>query len=74
MTNLVSRFEILELLDVEMSDADREELERAEQTLRSFLEWDFGGDLDEDNEGDVKDRLGEILQVVVPREETENDW
>jgi DNA mismatch repair protein MSH5 len=44
VTDLVSRFEIVELLDVEMSAEEAQELEQAEMVARRFLEWDLDAD------------------------------
>jgi DNA mismatch repair protein MSH5 len=46
------------LLDEEMPDSERHELEQAEQVCRAFLEWDLNADGEH-----VKSRLGQVLRT-----------
>jgi DNA mismatch repair protein MSH5 len=64
VTDLVSRFEIVELLDVEMTAEEAEELSEAEAVARRFLAWNLdGAGRDGAEEGAVARALGEIVGV-----------
>lgn len=58
-SELLSRHELGQLLDEDLTDAEKAELEEAEAVCRAFVAWD----LDEDVSG-VKDCLSDILGVV----------
>ncbi|KAF7314371.1 DNA mismatch repair protein 5 [Mycena kentingensis (nom. inval.)] len=57
VSQLLSAHELGKLLDEEMSEAERKDLENAEAVCRRFLEWDLEGD----GGGDVKGRLAAVL-------------
>ncbi|KAJ7212032.1 muts domain V-domain-containing protein [Mycena pura] len=54
---LLSTYELGKLLDEEMTEAERADLEDAEVVCRRFLQWDLEGD----GGGDVKGRLAAVL-------------
>jgi DNA mismatch repair protein MSH5 len=54
---LISTHELGRLLDEEMTDKEREDLEDAEAVCRKFLQWNLDGD----GGGNVKGRLAEVL-------------
>ncbi|KAJ7134704.1 DNA mismatch repair protein MutS [Mycena epipterygia] len=54
---LVSTHELGQLLDEEMTDKEREDLEDAEAVCRKFLQWNLEGD----GGGNVKARLADVL-------------
>jgi len=54
---LISTHELGQLLDEEMTDKEREDLEDAEAVCRKFLQWNLEGD----GGGNVKARLADVL-------------
>ncbi|KZT73910.1 hypothetical protein DAEQUDRAFT_702916 [Daedalea quercina L-15889] len=67
VSQLLATHELGQLLDEEMSDAERRDLEDAEEVCRRFLTWNLvrdgdGGDaLGADPRGDVRQMLAEVL-------------
>jgi len=62
VSHLLSIHEWGQLLDEEMSEEERADLEDAEEVCRRLLAWDFDGMESEDaGEDSVKVRLGQIL-------------
>ncbi|CAK5284093.1 unnamed protein product [Mycena citricolor] len=59
VSHLISTHELGQLLDEEMTDAEREDLADAEAVCRRFLEWKLEGD----GGGHVQARLGFVLGV-----------
>ncbi|KAI8986224.1 DNA mismatch repair protein MutS [Trametes punicea] len=57
---LLAKHEICQLLDEDMSDVERRELEEAEEVCRKFLAWDLSRDAREGNPP-VRDVLAEVL-------------
>ncbi|KAF9533174.1 DNA mismatch repair protein MutS [Crepidotus variabilis] len=66
ISKLVSSHELGKLLDEEMLDTERQELEEAESVCRRFLAWKIKQNDDEDlGTGEVKRKLAEILGFSV---------
>ncbi|KAJ6559109.1 DNA mismatch repair protein MutS [Mycena vulgaris] len=57
VSQLISTHELGRLLDEEMTDTERVDLEDAEAVCRKFLQWNLEGD----GGGNVKGRLAEVL-------------
>ncbi|KZT18625.1 hypothetical protein NEOLEDRAFT_1159406 [Neolentinus lepideus HHB14362 ss-1] len=60
VTHLLSTHSLGKLLDEEMSEQERNDLEDAEAVCRRFLAWDFG-EQDGVRKGNVKERLAGVL-------------
>ncbi|KAJ6605673.1 DNA mismatch repair protein MutS [Mycena sp. CBHHK59/15] len=58
VSHLISRHELGHLLDEEMTDKEREDLEDAEIVCRKFLKWNLEGDGGENVKGRLADVLG----------------
>lgn len=56
-SRLISDHKICQLLDEEMGENERNDLEEAEQICRRFLQWN----LEEDSQTDVRKRLADVL-------------
>ncbi|KAI4527251.1 hypothetical protein K525DRAFT_285435 [Schizophyllum commune Loenen D] len=65
ITRLISTHELGQLLDEEMSEKERDELEEAEAVCRRFLAWNLG----DDDGTEVKGKLAKVLG----REEEEGE-
>ncbi|KAI0688883.1 DNA mismatch repair protein MutS [Earliella scabrosa] len=61
VSELLARHEVSKLLDEDMTDRERQELEEAEEVCRRFLAWDFTSRSGRDNEPAVRDALAHIL-------------
>ncbi|KAJ7147040.1 DNA mismatch repair protein MutS [Mycena crocata] len=57
VSHLISTHELGRLLDEEMTDKEREDLEDAESVCRKFLQWNLEGD----GGGNIKARLADVL-------------
>lgn len=60
----MSRHEIAQLLDEDMTEEEVRELTEAEMVCRAFLAWDI--EERGNSEGVVKELLGNVLKVVGP--------
>lgn len=60
-SKLLSMHELGELLDEEMSEAERKELEEAEEVCRRFLAWNLAETGWKDEGKDVRQMLAEVL-------------
>lgn len=60
VTQLLSTHSLGKLLDEDMTEAERADLEEAEAVCRRFLAWDFT-ERDPARKGSVKERLAEVL-------------
>ena len=67
-SQLLSRHELGRLLDEEMTEKERQELEEAEAVCRRFLAWDLKADEENIEDGKVQRKLAAVLG-----EETEDD-
>ncbi len=65
-SDLISKHELGQLLDEQMTEKEQEDLEEAEAICRRFLQWNLE---DEGERDGVKDRL----RVVLGREAEETD-
>jgi len=54
----MARHELGQLLDEDLTDSEKTELEEAEAVCRAFVAWDLSNDVT-----DVKDRLAKILDI-----------
>ncbi|KAI0947282.1 hypothetical protein AcV7_009742 [Taiwanofungus camphoratus] len=61
VSKLLSMHELGELLDEEMSEAERKELEEAEEVCRRFLAWNLAETGWKDEGKDVRQMLAEVL-------------
>jgi hypothetical protein len=55
---LMAHHELGQLLDEDLTDSEKTELEEAEAVCRTFVAWDLSNDVT-----DVKDRLAKILDT-----------
>lgn len=60
-SELLARHELNQLLDEAMSDAERRELEEAEEICRRFLAWDILKDRCDGQDASVRNELAEVL-------------
>ncbi|EFI27156.1 DNA mismatch repair protein Msh5 [Coprinopsis cinerea okayama7 len=69
VSNLISQHEIVQLLDEEITEKEKEDLLDAEAVCKRFLEWDL-----DDHEGvDVKARLRWVLGMVEEGQEQQDE-
>ncbi|PCH37347.1 hypothetical protein WOLCODRAFT_167438 [Wolfiporia cocos MD-104 SS10] len=61
VSKLLSTHELGQLLDEEMREDERKDLEDAEDVCRRFLAWDLTGDRDNGRREDVRGVLAEVL-------------
>src|SRR5260221_2056498 len=60
-SQLLSRHELSQLLDEEMTEKEHQELEEAEIVCRRFLAWDLKADEETLADGEVKRKLAVVL-------------
>jgi len=60
-SQLLSRHELSQLLDEEMTEKEHQELEEAEVVCRRFLAWDLKADEESLADGEVKRKLAAVL-------------
>lgn len=60
-SQLMATHELGVLLDEELMDDERAELEAAEEVCRRFLSWDLEVAKERTGEGDVKETLREVM-------------
>lgn len=60
-SQLISSHELGHILNEEMTEKEKEDLEVAEMVCRRFLVWDLKADENRINEGDVKTKLAVVL-------------
>lgn len=60
-SELLVRHEVCQLLDEDMTDEERNELEEAEEVCRRFLAWDLTPGRDISRQSSVREALTEIL-------------
>lgn len=58
-SHLISTFQINSLIDAQLTEADREQMELHEELAKQFLNWNL-----DDDEMDVLDELDVLLQSV----------
>ena len=62
-SELISSHELGQLLDEEMTDQEKRDLEESEEICRRFLQWDLRADMGID----VKEKLREVLGREDPK-------
>lgn len=65
-SELLARHEVCQLLDEDMTEKERHELEEAEEVCRKFLAWELSPTDGAGSQESVRDRLVEVLGRTVP--------
>ncbi|KAH9841446.1 DNA mismatch repair protein MutS [Rhodofomes roseus] len=68
VSRLLATHELGQLLDEEMSDVERRDLEDAEEVCRRFLAWNFARDNDDDDDPDPRQDVRRTLAEVLGRQ------
>ncbi|KAI0755181.1 DNA mismatch repair protein MutS [Daedaleopsis nitida] len=66
VSELLARHEVCQLLDEDMTEKERHELEDAEEVCRKFLAWELSSTDGAGSQESVRDRLAEVLGRTVP--------
>lgn len=75
VSDMLGRFEILELIDVGMTEDEKASLRETENIVRRFVDVDLGihlGDAPEDTKAWLRDVLGEVDNSVEHAEESDD--
>ncbi|KAG9227708.1 hypothetical protein CCMSSC00406_0000646 [Pleurotus cornucopiae] len=71
VSELISRHEIVQLLDEEMTEEERRELEDAEAVCRRFIAWDLEAEAADPS--DIHGKLATVLGIALDDDGTSED-